>query len=325
MKKWYFLLLICTGIGGWFAYPHIYPKVIAIVEDGTLPWSGFGKTDESAEKAEDATVAVNTSSPIPGNPRSGRTRPGAAAPKFAPIDEIVGNWNAIPKSAFPRKIKLLAPVTYKIAGGTGSLASGADVVALSSSEDGLLTVAPNESSALRGEVAIDKTNFKTVMTEVYDKFKQRKLAQFEAAQAELAATEPEQTYDPGAPAINDKPYDPSPTMATGDNTPMPAKPANIDAKTRAIIGQPPVQYVSGTVPVMVRSMESGQVKEIKPGMITYWGRMHYESIHGEPYWVGRVDYTASSIFGIFPTQAKALIRQNKVIKWIYAGSEEPVP
>ncbi|MDA0811864.1 MAG: hypothetical protein O3C21_05690, partial [Verrucomicrobia bacterium] len=145
---------------------------------------------------------------------------------------------------------------------------------------------------------------------------------FKAAQEELAASEPEEIE---SPAVIDRPNDPQPGMATASNTPMPAKPVNLDAQTRQIVGEPPLQYVDGTVPVMVRSMESGQVTEIKPKMVTYWARIYYEKIGGDHYWVGRVDYTAKSIFGIFPTQAKALMQKGKVIKWIYAGSEEPVP
>ena len=170
--------------------------------------------------------------------------------------------------------------------------------------------------------------FKEVLGAVYEKFKQRKLAAFEAAQkeaAEIAANTPPETPIDNGPGIADVAADPAPGMATGSNTPMPAKPANIDAKTKAIIGKPPLQYVDGTVPVMVRSMEAGEVKEIRKDIITYWGRVYYGKVGGEPYWIGRVDYTANSIFGIFPTQAKALIRNNRVIKWIYAGSEEPVP
>ena len=323
MKKWYFLLLVCTAVGGWFAYPHAYPKVTEFIESGTLPWTGKGTAvTESETTKDDAAAALDTAggSPIPDATR--QSRPKAKPPEFAPIDEIVGNWKAIPATAFPRKITLKKAVTYQITGGTGTLAVGTEVAALSSDGLGNLTIAPNERSALRGNVAIDDTYFKAVMTDVYKKFQDRKIAQFNAAQAELAAAEPDEIE---LPAVIDRPNDPDPGMATGANTPMPAKPVTLDPKTRAIVGDPPLQYVDGTVPLMVRSMESGQVTEIKQKMVTYWARIHYEKIHSEHYWVGRVDYTANSIFGIFPTQAKALIHNGKVIKWIYAGSEEPVP
>ena len=158
---------------------------------------------------------------------------------------------------------------------------------------------------------------------MYEKFKERKLAEFEAAQAEMAAEEAERAALAAEEARRNA--DPQPGMATGANTPMPAKPVNLDPETKAIIGEPPLQFVDGKVPVMLDSMKAGQVTEIKPDMISYWGRMHFETIEGQPYWVVRVDYTANSIFGIFPTQAKALIRKGKVQRWIYAGSEEPVP
>ncbi|MEZ5324431.1 MAG: hypothetical protein R3F19_05160 [Verrucomicrobiales bacterium] len=322
MKKWYFLLLVCTAVGGWFAYPHAYPKVTEFIESGELPWTGSGSaaTESGADGDKADAVLAGSGSPIPGSSR--RTRTPAKPPEFASIEEIVGNWKAIPATAFPRKTKLKKAVTYQISGGTGTLTAGTEVVALSSDRTGNLSVAPNETSSLRGLVAIDDTDFKAVLTDVYKKFQERKLAQFNAAQAEIAAQEPEEVNEPG---IIDQPSHPDPGMATGANTPMPAKPVNLDAATRAIVGEPPLQYVDGTVPLMIRSMESGQVTEIKPEMITYWARIHYEKIDGAHYWVGRVDYTANSIFGIFPTQAKALMQNGKVIKWIYAGSEEPVP
>lgn len=320
MKKWYFLVLICTAIGGWFAYPHAYPKITDYLENGTVPWEGVGSIKDLMPGTEiDQENAVESPAPTASPQQTQRSRPTAKPPEFAPIDELVGNWKNIPDSAFPRTVTLKKSVTYSIAGGTGTLASGTKVVALSADENGMLTVAPNEKSTLKGTAAIDDTDFKAVLKDVYQKFQQRKLDQFNAAQAELAEEEA------NAPAIIDRPSDPAPGMATGANTPMPAKPANIDAKTKAIIGEPPLQYVDGTVPLMVRSMESGQVTEIKPKMISYWARIYFGKVQGEPYWIGRVDYTANSIFGIFPTQAKALMRKGKVVKWIYAGSEEPVP
>ncbi|MGK0186002.1 MAG: hypothetical protein ACI9R3_001785 [Verrucomicrobiales bacterium] len=315
MKKWYFLVLIGTLIGGWFAYPHVYPKITAYLDTGEVPWKDMASIKDLMPGTEVEVDETSTPSASKGTYRS---RPQAKPPTFEPINELVGNWKKIPDSAFPRNIKLKKAVNYNIADGTGSLPSGSNVVALSTDGNGTLSVAPNDKSDLRGQVAIDDTDFKAVLTDVYKIFQKRKLAQFEAAQAEMAAEEPDEFE---IPAVADL----SPGMATGSNTPMPAKPANIDAKTRAIIGEPPLQFVSGTVPVMVQSMKSGQVTEIKPDMIKYWARLHFSTVQGEPYWVGRVDYTTNSIFGIFPTQAKALIRKGKVVKWIYSGSEEPVP
>ncbi|MDA0814939.1 MAG: hypothetical protein O3C21_21375, partial [Verrucomicrobia bacterium] len=147
MKKWYILLLLCTAVGGWFAYPHAYPKVTELIESGTLPWTaspgtgrgtavtdGEATMDNAAEALDDAG-----GSPIATAPR--RSRPKAKPPEFASIEDIVGNWKAIPATAFPRETTLKKNVTYPITGGTGTLAVGTEVVALSSDGLGNLTIA----------------------------------------------------------------------------------------------------------------------------------------------------------------------------------------
>ena len=164
MKKWYFLLLIAAIGGGWIAYPHVYPKLTAFVKDGTLPWAGIDKSpeDETASPSDAPKVAQGTT-PSDGGSTSGNRSRYAPAPrmeslKFSPIEEITGNWKSIPDSAFPRKTKLRKAVTYSIAGGTGQLASGSEVVALSAAE-GVLVVAPNANSKMRAQVSIDDTDF----------------------------------------------------------------------------------------------------------------------------------------------------------------------
>ena len=337
MKFWYCILLIASVAGGYVAYPNAYPAITGYIKDGTLPWDKEPDplgADSSPDPIEIPALKRESTSIVPtiDNGEAApeishrKSRPSLAAPEFASLDEVVGNWKSIPKSAFPRRVVLKSRVTYKIGNGTGTLQAGSKVVALSS-KNGKLTVAPSEQSKMRAEVAIDLTDFKEVLGKVYDKFKQRKTREFAAAQKE--ARELETTLDPPAvsddPVIVGNPSDPKPGQATGANTPLPPKPAKIDAKSKAIVGDAPLQYVDGTVPAMVHSMESGQVTEISKDIINYWGRMNFQKIEGEPYWVCSVDYTARSIFGIFPTQAKALMRRGKVIKWIYTGSEEPVP
>ena len=340
MKLWYCILLVAACAGGWFAYPHAYPAITAYLKDGTLPWAkDSDPLDDSGEEAE-SEVAVSTPatpdpdpvgvSPSPG-PKTSITRPGRSArvkieePEFAPLEEVVGNWKSIPGSAFPREVTLNSRVSYKITGGTASLPEGSKVFALSG-DGGLLSIARTSKSKPLVQVEIDKTDFKEVLAGVYEKFKDKKRRELAVIRQQTdEQIVPDEPTGPEDVAIIDRPFDPKPGQATRANTPLPAKMRNFDEKTKAIIGDPPVQYVDGTVPAMVRSMESGQVKEITRDIIQYWGRMHVETIEGQPYWVCSVDYTAGTIFGIFPTQAKALMRNGKVVKWIYSGTGEPVP
>ena len=73
----------------------------------------------------------------------------------------------------------------------------------------------------------------------------------------------------------------------------------------------PVQEPSGVVPSVMASI----VAEGQPGLlaknIEKWGPLQQEGSH----WTVEVDYMADSIFGIFPSRAKAYVQQNKVVKW----------
>ena len=59
--------------------------------------------------------------------------------------------------------------------------------------------------------------------------------------------------------------------------------------------------------------------------ISNWGPIRYELVDGEPYWTGTVTYNTTSLFGTFPTEAMAIMRNGKVIDWLYTGSLEEVP
>jgi hypothetical protein len=93
----------------------------------------------------------------------------------------------------------------------------------------------------------------------------------------------------------------------------------------ATIGPRPAQDRDGTVPVMLASLSAGQIKEIEPREIRRWGPLHYYQLGGEAYWAAVVHYTVRTIFGEFPdARALALMRQGRVVKWVYAGTLEPM-
>ena len=76
---------------------------------------------------------------------------------------------------------------------------------------------------------------------------------------------------------------------------------------------------------MVNRLIAGEVSEIKVNEISNWGPIRYEIVDGQPYWTGTVTYNTTSLFGTFPTEAMALMRNGKVIDWLYTGSLEEVP
>ena len=103
--------------------------------------------------------------------------------------------------------------------------------------------------------------------------------------------------------------EPEPSPPTPPTPPAtPAPPADSTGK--------PLQTANGQIPVVLASIEAGD----QPGMLTKyiqrWGPLKQEVVEGSPYWTVEIDYMADSIFGIFPSRAKALIQQNKVVRWI---------
>jgi len=82
-----------------------------------------------------------------------------------------------------------------------------------------------------------------------------------------------------------------------------------------------VKDKDGTYPLLVASMKSGQVTEIKADIIKEWG----EPVLAEGVWTVIVKYETNTMFGKFDTEAQAYVKNGAVEKWIYTGSGEVVP
>ncbi|CAN5455037.1 hypothetical protein BH23VER1_BH23VER1_00180 [soil metagenome] len=217
-------------------------------------------------------------------------------PEFEPIEEVVGDWKEIPPTAFPQNVEIDEDVTMVLGGGIGrSVAKAGSTVAAIGIEGETLTLAPHADAAPRATIAIDKTNLKEVLTAVYENFKQRRtqsvLAQREQARREDMRAEMEARAEEFAKSA----------------------------------GEQPARSPDGTVPLMVASIQADDVTEFEVEDIDAWGPVLVDRIGGTEYWTGTVQYKASTIFGIFPAEAMALMRHGKVEKWIYSGSHEPVP
>ena len=242
-------------------------------------------------------------------------------PDFKPIEELVGNWKKIPASAFPRQVTLKAKAKYVFAGGAGSSTApaGGKTFAISLSGDKLV-ITPNKQSNVRGTISINDTNYKEILGDEYEKYKQRKkrevYAQRERARA-IAATEVETNQ---------------PTSSTNTNESRANRVTSISRISKEKlsdyeneIGKMPEAEDDGRVPIMVRSIRSGDVTEIKLNEISYWGPIRYEIVDNRAYWTATVNYKTTSLFGTFPTEAMALMRNGKVENWLYTGSLEEVP
>ena len=238
-------------------------------------------------------------------------------PDFKPIENLVGNWEKIPSSAFPRQVTVKVKAKYIFAGGAGSstIPAGRKTTALSFSGNQLI-IAPSAQSKIRGKILINDTDYKEILGSEYEKYKNRKRKEVmtQRQRARLIAAAEEKNFN--TQSIPSQ----SVTIATASKLPK-ARIAEYENR----IGKIPKRGNDGRVRLMVSSLMGGEVSEIKLNEISHWGPIRYEIVDGQPYWTGTVTYNTTSLFGTFPTEAMALMRNDKVIDWLYTGSLEEVP
>jgi len=74
------------------------------------------------------------------------------------------------------------------------------------------------------------------------------------------------------------------------------------------------------VALMKESIAGGAVKEFTSDQVKGWKIGDMETIDGTEYQTGLAAYEAQTIFGVKPVQAKALIKDGKIERWVYAKS-----
>ena len=228
---------------------------------------------------------------------------------------------ADPTIGFSKKSDLKAKAKYIFAGGAGSSTApaGANTFAISLSGENLV-ITPNTQSNVRGTISIDDTDYKEILGEEYKKYKQRKKKEVYARRVrarEIAESEIELAQE---------------TSSTNTSQSRPNQVTSISripkdqlSDYENEIGEMPEADNDGRVPIMVSSIRSGAVSEIRLNEISYWGPIRYEIVDNRAYWTATVNYKTTSLFGTFPTEAMALMRNGKVENWLYTGSLEEVP
>ncbi|MCX6878875.1 MAG: hypothetical protein NTW21_34450 [Verrucomicrobia bacterium] len=83
----------------------------------------------------------------------------------------------------------------------------------------------------------------------------------------------------------------------------------------------PASGVTGdSVEVMKAHIRSGGIKEFTFQQVLGWKAEADEVINGETYQTGLVRYKAETIFGVKTIEAKALIQNGKVVRWVWPKS-----
>jgi hypothetical protein len=213
-------------------------------------------------------------------------------PQFKTIEEITKEWTSIPYKAFPRKVKTKVPVMFDVTAGKVELAAGSEARAVAMTQ-GMLVLMKEGDDTARSMVPLANTDLKETLVSLYEKFKEYKrntvIKQREHARAVKANA----------------------NGATEDQM--------------KLAGPKPKQDGGGVVGIMFDSIRSGKYTELKENAITSWGEINFEMIDGKPYWTATLQcMVENAIFGPQPTEVMALIRDNRVEKWLYTGSREEV-
>lgn len=291
MKSLFITLLILAG--AFLAYDAFLapPHERIVFEKGPAPVAAKPAASQAPVATPPTSTVQDKPKPTPAPTPSTVTATGFVAPAIATLEEATKNWTAIPARAFPRSVVLKEPVSIKMAAGKGQLAAGTSAIALAASQ-GVLTIAPSEISTARGQIPVTSTDFPDQIRSAYEAWKTHRV------QIAKESWEARQKAGPGS------------TVATADMLDPAGK---------------PITNSSGHYPLLLESMRSGQVTEVQPSNIRSWGTARPGPVDGQPGWLIEIDFTATTMFGKFDTQAQAQIRSGKVVRWIYTGSQEEVP
>jgi hypothetical protein len=240
-------------------------------------------------------AVVEPSKPVAPAPAPKPAATASSGPKFAPIEALTGNWLKIPVSAFPREVKLLQDAEFKMSVGMSKIAAGGKAFALAAA-NGVVTLAPTATSPARAQQPIDGTDLKAQLNASYEKWKLVRAEELKAIAVKKALNQSQ------APAVE-------------------AGPSSSEVGAE---GKPLRDATSG-YPLLIASMKSGQITEIKPENITNWQDAQPTVIQGKPGWAIKVGCNVKTVFGMQPTEAQALVLNGKVTGWYYTGSGEEVP
>jgi hypothetical protein len=213
-------------------------------------------------------------------------------PTFKTVEEITKDWTSIPSRAFPRPVTTKVPVTFDVGNGTVVLPEGTRVRAVAMI-GGLLVLMREGDDNNRVQVPLANTDLKEFLTTKYEDYKNYR--------RDMVVKQRER-----ARGLKEK--------ANGATEPQ-----------MTAAGPKPEVRPGGVIPVMLDDLQTRKLVELKASAITSWGDLNYEEVEGKPYWTGSVQCTVeNALFGPQPTEVMALIKDNKVVKWLYTGSREEV-
>ncbi len=221
------------------------------------------------------------------------------------------NLDEVRDNELPKTVKIENATEIPTLSGEGQvrLRKG-DVVTLLNRKDDVLIVEKPDSNG-KGEISPKDTDlFQQLAKQIYEK---------EAGGA-VAVTTPPAPVPAPVPAPNPTPVagvDPTPTPTP---EPMPVvEPEPEPTPTPGPVGGAKLSD-DEIIALMKESIAGGAVKEFTSDQVKGWKPNGDETIDGTEYQTGLAAYEAATIFGVRPVQAKALIKDGKIERWVYAKS-----
>ncbi|MCF7674606.1 MAG: hypothetical protein K9N23_12940 [Akkermansiaceae bacterium] len=129
---------------------------------------------------------------------------------------------------------------------------------------------------------------------------------------------PAPTPEPVSPVAQVNPPPTGDSLEPGDVVTPPTPPIMPDEPAP---GPPPAPTAAvDVVGLMKAHVSGGNIKEFTFNQVQGWRAEQDEVIDGETYQIGLIRYTAETIFGTKSIEAKALIKDGVLVKWIWPKS-----
>ncbi len=295
----FIVFLAVLGAAYYFGAPHVRKALYGPATNAppaertageTIPAdSSLGGTDSKpAPPPSIATVPEPAAKPEPAQPPLSEVEKTVLElypmPEFPPLAALVGDWRDIPERAFPRELVIHKEMEFDLRRngqviGQRPLSEGNKVIA-SGLRDGVLTVSPVGSELLTGLIPVDDTDFKETIEEGYrayiERTRKRVLASRQAERRRIERQIAEAAYRPAG-------------------------------------------WTDGSAPVfsvMRESLARGEATDRLLEDARKWRWIGREKVNGQNYETGIVSIEVETIFGVFASEIKALIRDGRVEKWV---------
>lgn len=213
-------------------------------------------------------------------------------------------------NALPTTVRTVGPVKLPTVVGDGevALADGREVKLLNRNDKKLIIETIDGTA--KGEVLIKQTD-------IFATIGRRKMDELRAAAGgtKVPPVAPNLKPEPAPPVIAAHTEKPAPAPAP---VMPPSEPMIPDSAPEPAPVEVSKLNAEQIVDLMKKSIADGAVKEFKSEQVQGWKAGEDEDVDGEEYQTGLVAYEAMTIFGKQAVQAKALIQQGKVVRWVYA-------